>query len=110
MLCPICHKQAKSVNQTARYHRIKCSGCGEFKLTGTLEMALTDYLLDLESSRDRLSQYRASTPVPALTAYDSDLLRPRKLGAFIGSSDSIERESQHGLHERVARQPLLKSG
>ncbi len=107
MLCPICHKHALSISQTARYHRIKCSGCGEYKLTGTLEMALTDYLLDVESSRDRLMQYRAGTPVPALTAYDSDLLRPRRV---ISQDGNATRPLQPGLHETASRQPLLKSG
>lgn len=77
MLCPICHKRAASVGRTANYHRIKCSGCGEYKLTCALEMALTDHQLDLEASRIRLSLLRVNTAIPVLTAYDCDLLRPK---------------------------------
>lgn len=81
MLCPICHKRAASVGRTANYHRIKCSGCGEYKLTCALEMALADHQLDLEASRIRLALLRVSTSVPVLTAYDCDLLSPKNAAA-----------------------------
>lgn len=80
MQCPICHKRAVSVIKTTNYHRIKCPGCGEFKLTSTLEMALADHQFDVEASRNRLFLLRANTQVPILTAYDCHLLRPINSG------------------------------
>jgi hypothetical protein len=66
-----------SVGRTANYHRIKCSGCGEYNLACTLEMALNDHQLDLEASRTRLTLLRMNTAVPILIAYDCDLLLPK---------------------------------
>jgi uncharacterized Zn finger protein len=54
MQCPICHKRAVSVIKTTNYHRIKCPGCGEFKLTSALEMALLDHQFDVSCPCKRL--------------------------------------------------------
>lgn len=77
MRCPVCHRQATSLNRTIHYHRISCPRCGEFKISDALEMALSECALDTEPSQHRLAVLRETATVPTLTAYDSDLLIPR---------------------------------